>query len=149
AVVVGRDAAHVVVHGRNDRDGFLGDVNAGEDPGALGNARQPLVDHVGTEMLQVQVNVVLVRPDAAALVDLDGHGACHHVARGEILGVGRIALHEALPFGVGEVAALAAHALGDQDRKSTRLNSSHVKISYAVFCLKKKNNAKIYNSMTP
>src|SRR5690606_40949473 len=27
-----------------------------------------------------------------------------------------------------------------QDRKSTRLNSSHVKISYAVFCLKKKNH---------
>src|SRR5690606_40365231 len=27
----------------------------------------------------------------------------------------------------------------EQDRKSTRLNSSHVKISYAVFCLKKKN----------
>src|SRR5207302_6181219 len=26
-----------------------------------------------------------------------------------------------------------------RDRKSTRLNSSHVKISYAVFCLKKKN----------
>src|SRR5690606_4717595 len=30
----------------------------------------------------------------------------------------------------------------DADRKSTRLNSSHVKISYAVFCLKKKNKAK-------
>src|SRR5690606_41733708 len=28
-----------------------------------------------------------------------------------------------------------------QDRKSTRLNSSHVKISYAVFCLKKKNKS--------
>src|SRR5690606_40867992 len=27
-----------------------------------------------------------------------------------------------------------------EDRKSTRLNSSHVKISYAVFCLKKKTN---------
>src|SRR5688572_32417376 len=27
----------------------------------------------------------------------------------------------------------------DQDRKSTRLNSSHSQISYAVFCLKKKN----------
>src|SRR5690625_6883036 len=27
-----------------------------------------------------------------------------------------------------------------KDRKSTRLNSSHVAISYAVFCLKKKNN---------
>src|SRR5690606_42126616 len=29
-------------------------------------------------------------------------------------------------------------AVGREDRKSTRLNSSHVKISYAVFCLKKK-----------
>src|SRR2546429_4901773 len=29
--------------------------------------------------------------------------------------------------------------LADQDRKSTRLNSSHGYISYAVFCLKKKN----------
>src|SRR5690606_41499426 len=29
---------------------------------------------------------------------------------------------------------------GYEDRKSTRLNSSHVKISYAVFCLKKKTN---------
>src|SRR5436309_6450821 len=28
-----------------------------------------------------------------------------------------------------------------RDRKSTRLNSSHVKISYAVFCLKKKNKS--------
>src|SRR5699024_12031783 len=28
----------------------------------------------------------------------------------------------------------------ERDRKSTRLNSSHVSISYAVFCLKKKNN---------
>src|SRR5690554_7639078 len=28
--------------------------------------------------------------------------------------------------------------LFDEDRKSTRLNSSHVRISYAVFCLKKK-----------
>src|SRR5438128_6154764 len=29
---------------------------------------------------------------------------------------------------------------GEKDRKSTRLNSSHGSISYAVFCLKKKNN---------
>src|SRR5437868_10469164 len=29
---------------------------------------------------------------------------------------------------------------GREDRKSTRLNSSHVSISYAVFCLKKKKN---------
>src|SRR5699024_12531737 len=32
------------------------------------------------------------------------------------------------------------HGVGDRDRKSTRLNSSHVSISYAVFCLKKKKD---------
>src|SRR5690349_21979168 len=40
----------------------------------------------------------------------------------------------------GEARGARRHPadLGDQDRKSTRLNSSHVEISYAVFCLKKK-----------
>src|SRR5690606_42096500 len=33
---------------------------------------------------------------------------------------------------------IPASQLAELDRKSTRLNSSHVKISYAVFCLKKK-----------
>src|SRR5690554_7695218 len=32
------------------------------------------------------------------------------------------------------------------DRKSTRLNSSHVRISYAVFCLKKKKNQSIHKA---
>src|SRR5690554_7458660 len=34
------------------------------------------------------------------------------------------------------------HSFNDRDRKSTRLNSSHVRISYAVFCLKKKKKKK-------
>src|SRR3712207_8970880 len=34
-----------------------------------------------------------------------------------------------------------------QDRKSTRLNSSHANISYAVFCLKKKKQHKYQNSL--
>src|SRR3712207_7769597 len=37
-----------------------------------------------------------------------------------------------------ETAAMRNHALYSEDRKSTRLNSSHANISYAVFCLKKK-----------
>src|SRR5207302_9720061 len=39
----------------------------------------------------------------------------------------------------GRLSMLLGPSLGGVDRKSTRLNSSHVKISYAVFCLKKKN----------
>src|SRR5690606_41606514 len=39
----------------------------------------------------------------------------------------------------GEVHPVVVVPEQGGDRKSTRLNSSHVKISYAVFCLKKKN----------
>src|SRR5207249_8598398 len=43
------------------------------------------------------------------------------------------------PHGSGRVAFREEfHAGSLRDRKSTRLNSSHVSISYAVFCLKKK-----------
>src|SRR5207249_10570905 len=38
-----------------------------------------------------------------------------------------------------EESLIGRHSAGRGDRKSTRLNSSHVSISYAVFCLKKKN----------
>src|SRR3989442_8683089 len=60
-----------------------------------------------------------------------------------------LSLHDALPillFGLLAanlvvVGAKLAVGVDDHqvDRKSTRLNSSHVRISYAVFCLKKKN----------
>src|SRR3712207_7905157 len=47
-----------------------------------------------------------------------------------------------------EQGGLPAHPQGgtqqSQDRKSTRLNSSHANISYAVFCLKKKKNNEIF-----
>src|SRR3712207_8337410 len=43
---------------------------------------------------------------------------------------------------VGLVATAALAAVVLSDRKSTRLNSSHANISYAVFCLKKKKNAR-------
>src|SRR3712207_8382304 len=40
--------------------------------------------------------------------------------------------------GVGEPVEVQRPCHPDEDRKSTRLNSSHANISYAVFCLKKK-----------
>src|SRR5438132_8233508 len=43
---------------------------------------------------------------------------------------------------IGEHAVGAAPARRERDRKSTRLNSSHTVISYAVFCLKKKKRHK-------
>src|SRR5207302_8381359 len=48
---------------------------------------------------------------------------------------------ERIKDAIGPTNASGIHMLSrraEKDRKSTRLNSSHVKISYAVFCLKKK-----------
>src|SRR5690606_39671413 len=45
---------------------------------------------------------------------------------------------QTLPASTNKAKAIV-RPLAFRDRKSTRLNSSHVKISYAVFCLKKKN----------
>src|SRR5437868_9902649 len=45
-----------------------------------------------------------------------------------------------------DAQSLARHQTGFGDRKSTRLNSSHVSISYAVFCLKKKKEREAENS---
>src|SRR6266487_5777933 len=62
-----------------------------------------------------------------------------------------LSLHDALPISLDRhsatdadtdiaLALLLASRRFERDRKSTRLNSSHPSISYAVFCLKKKNN---------
>src|SRR2546426_6178444 len=42
---------------------------------------------------------------------------------------------------MGDGLVQLREAWGEKDRKSTRLNSSHLVISYAVFCLKKKKHA--------
>src|SRR3989442_6407357 len=42
-----------------------------------------------------------------------------------------------VPVDAEDLVIVSFHHRGDGDRKSTRLNSSHVRISYAVFCLSK------------
>src|SRR5574340_1363807 len=58
-----------------------------------------------------------------------------------------LSLHDALPISfLGENEYKLHHhqsELDPLDRKSTRLNSSHQKISYAVFCLKKKKETNL------
>src|SRR5256885_12435736 len=50
----------------------------------------------------------------------------------------RLCVGHARPY-PASVPLVSGVRAGSQDRKSTRLNSSHLVISYAVFCLKKKN----------
>src|SRR5690625_6156773 len=50
-----------------------------------------------------------------------------------------VAVRVAPPASTEENNGVVGECFSSVDRKSTRLNSSHVAISYAVFCLKKKN----------
>src|SRR5437773_7849816 len=65
-----------------------------------------------------------------------------------------LSLHDALPIwwfrrpGRGPWDAAPGPAAAPPDRKSTRLNSSHITISYAVFCLKKKKNHHIQDQQS-
>src|SRR5690349_23919602 len=72
-----------------------------------------------------------------------------------------LSLHDALPISLGGVdlrgrdrgpfvpSVLHCGLPAAADRKSTRLNSSHVEISYAVFCLKKKKNCETGDLVRP
>src|SRR2546427_4961974 len=81
---------------------------------------------------------------------LASHNAGKLVEMQEILADLPLQITSAAELGLGDVdetgltfvenALLKARAACEADRKSTRLNSSHSQISYAVFCLKKKNN---------
>src|SRR5688572_32618506 len=70
-----------------------------------------------------------VEPDAGSAHDHGERGKCRNCGN---------ALAGAYCYACGQPAQL--HRSLSSERKSTRLNSSHSQISYAVFCLKKKKN---------
>src|SRR3989454_4095984 len=86
-------------------------------------------------------------PGSGIVVDQQGNVYFTHIGRG----VGKIDPQGKLTY-VGETRGghwmcldpegSFARTQPKQDRKSTRLNSSHLVISYAVFCLKKKKNTR-------
>src|SRR5690606_10884747 len=80
-----------------------------------------------------------IATDLWGRTSVPGLFAIGECARTGVHGANRLASNSLLEGAVfGHRAARALNTL-TTDRKSTRLNSSHVKISYAVFCLKKKN----------
>src|SRR5207249_11991006 len=73
-----------------------------------------------------------------------GYGRGNRLKAGLQLGGANLSRTALRLFGGGATRSRLVQKKGDparkvRDRKSTRLNSSHVSISYAVFCLKKKN----------
>jgi hypothetical protein len=71
--VLGRDTTHVVVDGGKNRDGLLGDIDTSENGGSLRDTRQTLVEDLGGQMAELEVNVVFLWTDTAAFTDFQGH----------------------------------------------------------------------------
>src|SRR5256885_10408278 len=89
-------------------------LHAGLEP-ALGDGKQPCCLAGGERLVETEYAAVA----AVALGAMDREGGAEAAA-------------------VGRVCRGRDDVLAHGDRKSTRLNSSHLVISYAVFCLKKK-----------
>ena len=114
AVDVGGNAAHLVMDGGYNRDGFACDVDVGEVDTNLVHRWQTFVDGFGTQVVQLQQHVILVGTTATAFLDLLVHGAGHEVARRQILQSRCIALHEAFAIAVQQNGAFATAAFGQQ-----------------------------------
>src|SRR2546427_1478876 len=87
----------------------------------------------------------LFRSPAAANAGLGQEAAAPHTDSSAIIGeLEAEDTHEPIRRAQVYLAGTAFATTTDSDRKSTRLNSSHSQISYAVFCLKKKKNRTLY-----
>src|SRR2546430_10194094 len=99
----------------------------------------------------MRISIVALLPAAAALALAPRTAAAQRefhwkgpVAPGKAIEIKGVNGDVRASAGSGDVEVTAVKRARKRDRKSTRLNSSHSQISYAVFCLKKKkttNNA--------
>src|SRR5439155_15139099 len=109
------------------------------DPARIESSREQLKQNRGQLILIVGAGTSLIEPDPDVLIyaDLPRWEIQQRQRRNEIgnLAVENLYESPSLKYKRGYFLDWRL-----ADRKSTRLNSSHVAISYAVFCLKKKNN---------
>src|SRR3712207_7735413 len=93
----------------------------------------------GPSGLAAAIRLKQVAPDLSVCLVEKGSEIGAHILSGAVLEPR--ALDELFPDWRDDPPAMATPVTEDRlDRKSTRLNSSHANISYAVFCLKKKKH---------
>src|SRR5437773_4290427 len=111
--------------------------------GRYGTRRQPQLDGLCEYLRKHDVAIELVRttgPGDATRIAAQAAGDGFNEV---IVSGGDGTINEVLQGMIGTNARLGILPTGTGDRKSTRLNSSHITISYAVFCLKKKKKQNV------
>src|SRR3712207_2712819 len=138
-------------------DRLIADVRAGSSAvlvlrGAAGIGKTALLDHVAEEAADCRVvrasgvqsemeipYAGLHQLCAPLLRTLERLPPSQRDALRAVLGLRDLAVPDRFLVGLAVLTLLSEAATDRPDRKSTRLNSSHANISYAVFCLKKKS----------
>mmetsp|Transcript_45218 Transcript_45218/g.81333 ORF Transcript_45218/g.81333 Transcript_45218/m.81333 type:complete len:232 (+) Transcript_45218:556-1251(+) len=120
------DTTHVVVDCWQHWGWLLGDIHACKNLGSLGDTWKTLGQSLRRQVVQVQVDVVLVRSDTTALPHLKCHGTAHDIAGSQILGGRSIAGHEWLALAVAQDASLTTAALSE--KAACRENSRRVEL---------------------
>merc|ERR1712232_198392 len=105
---VRRDPTHVVVHSRQHWSRLLGHINTCKDLCSLGDARKSLCQSLCRQMVQMQIDVILQRPDTTTLADLHCRCPAHNITRSKVLGCWCISGHERLSFTISQDSAFAS-----------------------------------------
>jgi 3-deoxy-D-manno-octulosonic acid (KDO) 8-phosphate synthase len=104
--VSSRDTTHVVMNCREYGNGLLRNINASENGSSFRDTGQALMEDLGRQMAQLQVDVVFLGTHASALPDLHGHRSGDDISTSQILGGRGITLHESLALRVQQVTTL-------------------------------------------
>ena len=83
-LVVSWDTSHVVVDSGYDGYWFFGNINVGEDLGGFRDAWESLVQDLGVEVVEVQVDVVFLRSNTSSFHDFHRFSTTHDVSRGQV-----------------------------------------------------------------
>src|SRR5690625_1950916 len=128
--------------GPGRRDRLPRRVDVSRAPGCLENydGNHYYVSDVGEQLMLATIGTVVVSASVALLVLI--------VVTLPII-VTRMPADVAGETRLRRISSARTRKVSISDRKSTRLNSSHVAISYAVFCLKKKKEARAHTVATP
>mmetsp|Transcript_6867 Transcript_6867/g.10246 ORF Transcript_6867/g.10246 Transcript_6867/m.10246 type:complete len:259 (+) Transcript_6867:883-1659(+) len=113
-MMVRRNASHIIMHSRQDRNGLLSHIHTRKNGGCLTNPRQTFLEQLCRQMIEMQVNMILVRSHTTTFTNLHGHGARHHITTGQILGTGRIPLHKPLTFTIAQNTTFTTTSFGNQ-----------------------------------
>ena len=133
--VLGWDTTHVVVDSWENWNWLLGDIDTGENGGGLRDTWETLVENVGWQVGELEVDVVLIWSNTTSLADLHGHGTGDNVAGCKILGGWCVTLHKSLTLRVEEVSTLTTGTLSDQATSS--VNTSWVELNELQILVRK------------